>query len=197
LKRRVESIAAVILAAGASIRMGSPKPLVRLLDGRTFLGAIAAALREGGITGTIFVVTGSSRASVSKEAKRLGLTPVHNAQHSDGQLSSALTGLRAARRAGAMPLLLLPCDMPHLAPSTVAQLLSVDPPALPVQGGRTGHPIYLNASAVHALLKPTVAKTLREALHVAGVRPHRVPVADRTILENVNTPAQLGRSERA
>jgi CTP:molybdopterin cytidylyltransferase MocA len=175
--------------------MGSPKPLVRLRDGRTFLEALADSLRHGGVAGRIFVVTGSRRARVAAEAKRLGLTPVHNIHHADGQLSSALTGLRAALRAKATPLLLLPCDMPHLVSATVARLLSVDPPALPVRNGRPGHPIYLDAPAARALLDQGGARDLRQALRSAGVRARWVAVVDRAIHENVNTPAQLKRWE--
>ncbi len=171
--------------------MGSPKPLVRLGDGRTFLEALAGALRRGGVRGRIFVVTGSRHARVAAEARRLGLSPVHNAHFADGQLSSALAGLRAANRAGATPLLLLPCDMPHLAAATVARLLAAEPPAHPVRSGRPGHPIYLHRAAVTALLATGKAASLRAALRSAGVRARRVRVADDAIHENVNTPAQL------
>jgi CTP:molybdopterin cytidylyltransferase MocA len=197
LKRSGERTSAVVLAAGASSRMGSPKPLVRLSDGRTFLEALAGALREGGVAGTIFVVTGNRRTRVAAEARRLGLRPVHNARFAEGQLSSALTGLRAALRAGEVPLLLLPCDMPHLESATVAKLLSTPPPALPVRSGRSGHPIHLDLASVDALVGHRAARTLREALRGAGVRPRRVVVADRAIHENVNTPAQLRRWEHS
>lgn len=196
MKSRAEPTAAVVLAAGASTRMGAPKPLVRLQDGRTFLEALAGALRSGGISGRIFVVTGSRRARVAAEARRLGLTPVHNTRFADGQLSSALTGLRAALKAGATPLLLLPCDLPHLIPTTVARLLATAPPAYPVRGGRPGHPIHLHRSAVIALLAQGAAPSLRAALRSAGVRFRRVLVNDRAIHQNVNTPAQLRRWER-
>lgn len=196
LKSTPES-AAVIFAAGASTRMGTPKPLVRLADGRTFLEALADALRRGGVGGTIFVVTGARRARVAAEARRLGLRPVHNAGYARGQLSSALVGLRAALRAGATPLLLLPCDMPHLSAATVAALLATPPPAQPVRGNRPGHPLLLDAPSARALLAQGGAPSLRAALRAARVRPTRVAVPDRAIHENVNTPAQLARWEGA
>jgi CTP:molybdopterin cytidylyltransferase MocA len=177
--------------------MGAPKPLVRLADGRTFLEALVDALRQGGVSGTILVVTGSRHARVAAEARRLGLRPVRNARFARGQLSSALVGLRAARRARATPLLLLPCDMPHLAPATVAKLLASDPPAHPVRGYRPGHPLFLDARSVVAVLGQPGATSLRAALRAAHVRPRRVAVNDRAIHENVNTPAQLQRRERA
>jgi molybdenum cofactor cytidylyltransferase len=195
LTRPAEHVAAVVLAAGASTRMGSPKPLVRLGDGRTFLEALASSLRDGGVRGRIFVVTGSQRAVVAAEAKRLGLTSVHNARFARGQLSSALVGLRAALRAGALPLLLLPCDMPHLRSATVAKLLATEPPAHPVRAGSPGHPIYLDRPTAIALLARGKAASLRAALRSAGVRARRVPVNDRAIHENINTPAQLQRWE--
>jgi CTP:molybdopterin cytidylyltransferase MocA len=197
MPKKAERVSAVVLAAGASTRMGSPKPLVRLRDGRTFLEALAIALRRGGVRGRIFVVTGSRRARVTEEVRRLGLTAVHNARHAEGQLSSAMTGLRAALKAGAIPVLLLPCDMPHLAAKTVARLLAAAPPAHPIRAGRPGHPLYLDRRAVTALLTQGAAPSLRAALRTAHVRAQRVAVKDRAIHENVNTLAELARWERA
>ncbi|MHB8420719.1 MAG: nucleotidyltransferase family protein [Myxococcales bacterium] len=185
--------AAVILAAGASTRMGRPKPLVRLSDGRTFLQALAQCLRRGGVRGPLLVVTGASRARVAAEALRLGLVPIHNRRHRAGQLGSALTGLRAALRAGAAAILLLPCDMPHLRPATVARLLRAGGPSRPSHRGRPGHPLALDAASARAILAARGALSLRDALRRAGVRPRAIPTSDPAVRENVNREADLRR----
>ncbi len=188
---------AVILAAGASIRMGRPKPLVRLADGRTFLEAEAAALRAGGVRGPVIVVTGACRSRIAAEARRLGLVPVHSRRHREGQLASARTGLRAALRAGGAAILVLPCDMPHLRGSTVRRLVARDPPAWPAHRGRPGHPLLLDAGTARAVLAIAGARSLREAMRQAGVRPRPVTVDDPAVRENVNREADLRRWERA
>ncbi len=190
-------VGAIVLAAGASSRMGEPKPLVRLSDGRTFLEAIAGALREGGVGGPILVVTGSHRATVAREARRLGLSPVRCLRHRDGQLASARTGLTAALRRGAARWLLLPCDLPHLASDTVARLLRVPAPAVPVRRGRPGHPLSLDRASLRALLRDRGARNLREAVRRASLNTRRVAVSDRAIHQNVNRPADLRRWERS
>jgi len=187
--------AAVILAAGASARMGRPKPLVALRDGRTFLEALAQSLRLGGVRGPIAVVTGARRVRVAAEARRLGLVPVHNPRHREGQLASARTGLRAALRAGARVILLLPCDMPHLRAATVAALLRAAPPSRPSLRGRPGHPLALDAASARALLAQSGATSLREAMARARVRPRAIAVGDPAVRENVNREGDLRRWE--
>ncbi len=187
---------AVILAAGASRRMGAVKPLARMADGRTFLAALTGTLRSAGIDGPIVVVTGAHRSAVAREARRLGASPVHCARWRDGQLASARTGLRAALAAGG-DAALLPCDMPHLASATVARTLRARPPAVAAHGGRTGHPLLLDPASLRAVLAARGAATLRAALRQAGVRPLPVPVRDRAVHENVNTPGQLRAWERS
>jgi CTP:molybdopterin cytidylyltransferase MocA len=184
MKRRA---GAVILAAGAGRRMGGiAKALLPLGDG-TFLSALAEALRGGGVGGMILVVTGAHRASVARAARGLGLRPVHNPRHSEGQLSSARTGLAAAVRLRMPVALLLPCDLPELRAATVSRLLAVRPPAVPVRRGRSGHPLALDRASMVRLLAVRGAESLRDAIRSSGLHLKRVAVQDPAIHQNLNT----------
>ncbi len=185
--------AAVILAAGASARRAPPPPRGGGPHGRTFLEALAAGLRRGGLRGPIFVVTGARRTRVAAEAQRLGLRPVHNRRHRAGQLTSAYTGLRVALAAGARLVLILPCDMPHLKSATVAAVLGAMGPSRASFRRRPGHPLGLDAASARRILAGGDAASLREAMARAQVRPRSVAVADPAALQNVNREAELRR----
>ena len=188
--QRSHGIGAIVLAAGASTRMGRPKALLPLPGGESFLGAIAATLAQVGIArGDILVVTGSSKAAIEAEAHGLSLSPIFNRRHSEGQHASARTGLRRAIRLGWRGALLWPCDMPFVGVETLRQLLRAPWPAVPGSGAKTGHPLALDRASILQLLREPPLGTLREALRAAGVVPRRVLVADPGAFLNLNTPA--------
>src|SRR4030095_15830276 len=86
----------VILAAGDSTRMGSPKALLLTPDGRTFVEAIVETFAAAGIA-DIVIVTGRDHDRIV-EALATARLPVpariaRNSNPSRGQLSSLLTGM--------------------------------------------------------------------------------------------------------
>ena len=70
-------VAAIVLAAGRSSRMGDFKPLLPF-GGRTLIGHVVASLRAAGVT-RIHVVTGFNAEALAPEIDRLGVTRAHNA----------------------------------------------------------------------------------------------------------------------
>lgn len=183
-------VGAIVLAAGASSRMGFPKAL--LPTGRfseeTFLGAICMLLRATGIpSDRIAVVTGSSREEIEWEARRLSIDAVYNRRHALGQHSSARVGLRHAIAQGWQGALLWPCDAPFLHVSTVERILRAPWPAVPVHRGRPGHPLALDRASIERLLRQRATGSLREAILAAELSLVRVRVDDPAILHNVNT----------
>src|SRR5436305_11104523 len=90
---------AIVLAAGASSRMGRPKALLRAGD-RTFVRRILDSLREGGVPEAIVVVRpGQDEVIAEVEASGFGRT-VTNPRADEGQLSSLIAGLDALDRPG-------------------------------------------------------------------------------------------------
>src|SRR5258708_12716898 len=79
---------AAILAAGASSRMGTPKALLEHDDGRTFLEAACAALREAGLGPVHVVVAEPHRAAVESAARACGAIPLVNPAPEPAQVSS-------------------------------------------------------------------------------------------------------------
>ena len=136
----IEVIAGIILAAGASSRMGTPKALLDY-HGETFLDRLVRVLGE--VCDPVIVVLGyhaeEIRASVHGSARF-----VVNPDPSRGQLSSLKTAL-AEVPDEAEGFLFMPVDCPAPAPQTVRMIVDALKEnallAIPRFEGRRGHPV--------------------------------------------------------
>jgi CTP:molybdopterin cytidylyltransferase MocA len=149
-----DSVAAIVLAAGRSSRMGAFKPLLPF-GGRTLIGHMVAVLRDAGVE-RIHVVTGFGAEALGAELDGLGTSTAHNADFDKGMLSSVQTGV-AALPAAIERFLLLPVDMPLVRPSTIVRLLRAaasDDAAIfyPFFDGQRGHPPLIHRSLFAEIL---------------------------------------------
>lgn len=191
---------AVIPAAGESLRMGRPKPLLPF-GGGTVLGAVAAALAAGG-AGEVVVVTAPGDRALARLVERLGLRRAVNTDPSLGMLSSiqagiaALGGGVALARRGA-PLLVCPADLPGLAAATVRALLAAldggAALAVPVVGGRRGHPLAVAPRRVSEIEALPLAGGLRRLLDLHPDELAEVAVDDPGAVEDADTPEDYRR----
>jgi len=120
------SIPAVILAAGASRRLGRPKQLVAL-EGETLLRRAARAALAG--CAPVLVVLGSGADAMAANLAGLPVMLVGNAAWETGMASSIRAGIRALP-AGAAGVLFLVCDQIAVDGALVRRLLEA----------RAGHP---------------------------------------------------------
>ena len=120
------AVGALILAAGASSRMGSAKALLPVA-GTTFLGRIVDVLAETPGVGPIRVVLGheadrirdASAALLARHPGRVSL--VLNEAWRDGQLASLAAGLRDLESSAVTGALVSLVDHPLVAPSVVGR----------------------------------------------------------------------------
>ncbi len=182
-------IAAIVLAAGKSERMGQPKALLPY-RGSTFLEHILKAIDDSTIDETV-VVVGHHRKAITR---RIDLrSVVYNANYRSGMVTSLQAGIRALpdELDGAVIFLV---DHPVIEPKTIDALLSrfeSGAIVLPVYGGRRGHPVVFSRAVLDEILElpaTTGANT------VVGRRPDRVievEVDEPGILVDVDTPEHL------
>ncbi|MDB4970352.1 MAG: hypothetical protein JWN44_6041 [Myxococcales bacterium] len=185
---------ALVLAAGASTRMGEAKALLRTRDGRRFVEAIAATARAGGCGG-IVVVVGPPHGEAIRGALPTGASAAWNPRPDRGMLSSVQAGLTALP-AGASAALVWPVDIPYVAATTVRAILDAAPGRIvvPVHNKRGGHPLRIPRrwfGEIAALDPERGLKALLEA-HVADVE--RLSVADKAVLVDVDTPEDYART---
>jgi CTP:molybdopterin cytidylyltransferase MocA len=107
-------VAAVILAAGASRRLGQAKQLVRY-GNETLLERTIRVTRDAGVS-DIFVVLGARRELISATIAFKNAEPVFNENWEKGIASSIHAGLRelGARGLVSSSVLILSCDQPRL-----------------------------------------------------------------------------------
>lgn len=173
---------AVVVAAGASSRMGSPKALLPWA-GVPLADAHVRALAPWS-TGTV-VVLGAGFAEVRARLPRLWV--VENPDWAtSGMIGSIAAGL-AALPPG--PAWVVPVDTPPVAPDVARALLEAGGPAVPVDpDGVAGHPVLLDAATVRDVLRAPPPGGLRELLGSA----RRVPVAARVAID-FDTPEAWAR----
>lgn len=191
------ALGAVVLAAGASTRMGRPKALIRWRD-RTFVEhAIAAALAAG--CSPIVVVDGAHPLPHGELPP--DVTTVTNADWNAGQLSSLQVGAREILAAhDPSGVLVLTVDRPHIEHETVRRLTEAharEPAAIwqPAHEGQRGHPIVYPRAVVDVLLELPPQASARELLartDVAALR-RTVDVDDAAVLDNIDRPHDLAR----
>jgi molybdenum cofactor cytidylyltransferase len=191
------SLAAIVLAAGASRRMGSPKAALPVGDA-TMLGRVLLALGDG--WGAAMVVVGSPHEDAVAAAIPAGSTVrvVVNPAPERGQLSSLKVGLRhvlasAPRVRGAVVAL---ADHPSVRAETIDTLVAAacdgsHPIVLPTHGGRRGHPIVLLRPVWDELLSTPDTGSARVVVRRDSTRVCEVPVPDAGILLDVDTPSDL------
>lgn len=188
-------IPAIVLAAGASSRMGRPKALLPTGD-RTFVRAILDTLRAGGITDAVVVVrSGQPEVIAEIEATEVGRHVV-NPRPDEGQLSSLLTGLAAVDRDGVTGVMVTLVDVPLIGADAVRTLLArarVSDAAIlrAVHGGRHGHPVVFKKQVFDALRRADPAIGAKAVIREWP--PEDVEVGDPGVVEDVDTPADYTR----
>ena len=121
---RSQQCAAIVLAAGASTRLGRPKQLV-LVDGETLLRRTVRLVGDAGCS-PVFVVLGHAANTLAGELVGLAPSIVVNEEWQTGMASSLKSGLRAVLAVNpAQPrVMVLVCDQPRLERSVLRHLLA-------------------------------------------------------------------------
>ena len=196
-------VAAVVLAAGHSRRMGGDNKLLLPVDGRAMLERVVDAL-EAAQVAPIVVVTGHQGAEVRAALSARPHPAVRfaeNPDHAEGMGTSVrrgITALAALGEEGAVDAALV-ClgDMPRLSPRHVAALVGAFAPeagraiCVPTFQRQRGNPVLFAAryfAELGGLGGDAGARALLE-LHPGDVV--RVPVPDDGVLIDVDTPEAL------
>jgi molybdenum cofactor cytidylyltransferase len=192
-------IASIILAAGASQRMGSPKALLDY-RGETFLDRLIRVLAT--VSDPVITVLGyhaeaiRSRAGVPIDARARFVT---NPEPARGQLSSLQTGLAALPRE-AEGFAFMPIDCPAVREDTVKSLAAAyarrDTDTLfviPRCGDQRGHPVFAARRIAEELLALAPTAQARDVVHGHVDRTQYVDVDDPGILVDIDDPAAYRR----
>jgi molybdenum cofactor cytidylyltransferase len=194
-------IAALILAAGESSRMGRPKALLPDPDGRPFVARLVRTFAAAGITDVVIVAAGQRDAiAAALKADGFHVHPsiVTNPNPERGQLSSLLIGLDSVARPDLSAALVVPVDIPLVHASTVTQVVDTWKSARalivrPAMGSRHGHPVLFDRAVFDELRAAPLSEGARAVVHAHAREVVDVPVTDEGCLIDVDTPADYDR----
>jgi molybdenum cofactor cytidylyltransferase len=140
--------AAVILAAGASTRLGTPKQLVKI-DGETLLDRAVRTAREAGCS-PIVVVLGASAHQIEESCHLDETVLLVNDLWNEGMGSSLRLGITAIRDLEAA--VVLTCDQPAVTPFHLRALMASGSLTASRYAGRAGVPAFFPATHFPALM---------------------------------------------
>ena len=212
------STAGLILAAGESRRMGSPKALLGY-RGETFVDRLVGLLAAR--CAPVIVVLGAAAGEI-REAMRRPATVVFNPDYCTGQTGSMQCGLRAVP-AEAEGVLFTLVDHPAVAGETIDKLCRAGlQPAMPAfqpayptveamparmpawpaanrlhgvllrvprYTGRRGHPIWISAALIPEFLALPSSGAARDVVRAHAAETAFIDVDDPGILADIDDPA--------
>lgn len=186
------SFAGVILAAGASSRMGRDKALLPWRDG-TFLSAAIRALQSA--TELVIVVAGANAPNLEPIADAGAAFLAVNPNPQQGQFSSLQVGLREVLNYGRDAAIVTLVDRPPAEVETIQQLRAAFVggneqtwAVVPEYGGKHGHPFVIGREMIEVFLRAPVHSSAREIEHANQAHILYLPVTDPLVVANVDTP---------
>src|SRR3954463_1449332 len=187
-------VPAIVLAAGASSRMGRPKAVLPV-DGRPFIRRIVETLHDADVTDIVVVVRSDHRDIAAALADYACARLAVNPRADDGQLSSLIAGLDTVAPDAAAVLVTL-VDVPLVSAATVRALIaraatSSAPVLRAVHRGRHGHPVIFTRQVFAALRAADPSRGAKAVMQAVVVED--VEVDDPGIVEDVDTPEDYRR----
>ncbi len=194
---RPRSAVAVVLAAGASRRMGRPKALLPWGAATTVLGRViehAAASRAAGVV----VVTGDHAAEVGAVARSHGAAVVHNPAWRTGGLTGSLQAALRSVAPSASAVAVLLGDQPLIGPAVIDAVIAahVDDGSdlvAAASGGRRGHPVLFGRRYFDALLAEPPDGAPRAVLDRFADSLRLVDAGSDAVVVDIDTPEDYAR----
>jgi molybdenum cofactor cytidylyltransferase len=188
-------IAAIVLAAGRSSRMGARNKLLEPIAGKTMVALAAETAIQSGAA-PVIVVTGFDATRVEAEMTGLEAVVAHNAAFADGLSSSLKAGLSALPPECDGAVILLG-DMPAIDASVLGALTAAftgrDAICVPVHRGRRGNPVLWGRNYFAEMMQLTGDSGAKTLMTLHADRVTEVEVGSESIFADIDTPADLAR----
>jgi molybdenum cofactor cytidylyltransferase len=186
-------IAALVLAAGRSSRMGDANKLTQVLNGKPLVRHAAEAALASQAS-PVLVVTGHEADKIQAALEGLDVSFIHNPDFADGMATSLRAGLCAMPENAAGVAVLLG-DMPNVTPAIIDRLICAathDAKAVvPTLLGQRGNPVLLMRAILPDVLKLSGDQGARKLLEAAGEAVIEIALDDPAIALDIDTPEAL------
>ena len=188
-------IAALVLAAGRSTRMGANNKLTELVDGQPMVRHVVETALASNLT-SVRVVTGNKPAEVQHALDGLEVTYTHNPKFAEG-LSTSLAAGTEALEADIDGVIVLLGDMPLITSDLISKLGAAFNPAenraicVPVYNGKRGNPILWAARFFSDMTKVQGDTGARHLIGENAEWLTEVEAGDPSIFRDIDTPEAL------
>jgi len=185
------NIAAVVPAAGASVRMGGANKLLLPWGSSTVIEGVIDGLIECGIA-DIVVPLGRDAEKVRQCLRNAPVRIFYNTLHEDGMSTSIVQGVKLLHEASDGIMIAL-ADMPVVRPSTLKTLCAEfrghagQSTIVPVLEGRQGNPVLFPSSLRNELLLLDGDRGAKALLDRHNDSVIHVPVDDPGIFLDIDT----------
>ena len=195
-------ISAILLAAGESRRMGSPKALLHY-QGQTFIERICTAFLTAGVD-ELIVVLGARAEEIGRALPtHLALRSVVNSRYSQGQLSSLMVGIGALSPESEAAIVNL-VDHPLVSSETIKEVIdsyraAPVPIVIASYQGKRGHPVLFSSQIYGEILAAPLDQGAKVVVRKDPTRVREILLDDPGILADIDTPEDyahfVGRQE--
>ena len=185
-------IAAVVLSAGESSRMGRPKALLPI-EGETFIGRIVASLKQTQV-GKIIVVLGHNSDQLAIAIRPLSVEILLNPNYQLGQLSSLQVAVRSLLPdADCDGMLVHLVDHPYIDASLVDRMIqqfyeSKKDIVVPRCRGKRGHPVLFSRRLFGELLDAPMDQGAKAVVNAHGDATLEMETDEEGITVDIDTP---------
>ncbi|HKY08814.1 MAG TPA: nucleotidyltransferase family protein [Candidatus Binatia bacterium] len=185
-------IAAVILSAGESSRMGRPKALLPI-NGETFIERIVAALKQTSV-GNVLVVLGHKVEEMKRQIAHLPVEILVNPDYKLGQLSSLQVAIRHLEKIDVCDAMLVHLvDHPYIDPALVATMTERFYQTgkliiVPRYGSKRGHPVIFSRKLFGELLSAPMDQGAKAVVNAHRDDTLEIDTTDEGITLDIDTP---------
>jgi molybdenum cofactor cytidylyltransferase len=188
-------IAAIVLAAGRSSRMGDRNKLLEPIAGKSMIALVAETALQSGVA-PVIVVTGFEAPRIEAEMTGLDVVVARNTAFDEGLSSSLKAGLSASPPDCDGALILLG-DMPAIDAAVLGALTAAftgrDAICVPVHQGRRGNPVLWGRRYFAEMTQLTGDFGAKSLMTLHANRVTEVEVGSESIFADIDTPADLAR----
>ena len=185
-------IAAVVLSAGESSRMGQPKAFLPI-DGQTFIERIVGALRQTRVA-KVTVILGHNAGEMRRRIEHLPVEILINPDYKLGQLSSLQVAVRHLQtNADCEGMLVHLVDHPYIDPKLVDRMIeqfgaSGKLIVVPRYGTKRGHPVIFSRKLFEELLAAPMDQGAKAVVNAHRDETLEIDTADEGITLDIDTP---------
>jgi molybdenum cofactor cytidylyltransferase len=193
-------IAAVVMAAGRSSRMGGANKLLAEVDGQPMVRRVVMTALSSGAA-PVFVVLGHDAHRVRAALRGCKVHFVDNPAYAEGMSTSLRQGL-AALPADADGAVILLGDMPRIDQATIDRLIAVFDPTegrsicVPVWNGKRGNPVLWARRYFAEMAEIAGDVGARHLIGEYADQVAEVPMPDDATLVDIDTPEALNALRR-